>query len=45
PPVITVTRRPGVREHLLATPGHLTKQGIELFETDRGGDITYHGPG
>ena len=45
PPVITVTRRPGVRENLLVTPQHLLEQGIELVETDRGGDITYHGPG
>lgn len=45
PPVITVTRRPGVRENLLATPQHLLERGIELVDTDRGGDITYHGPG
>ena len=45
PPVITMTRRPGVRENLLATPQHLLQHGIELVETDRGGDITYHGPG
>ena len=45
PPVITVTRRPGVRANLLATPEHLLEQGIELVDTDRGGDITYHGPG
>lgn len=45
PPVITVTRRPGVRANLLATPEHLLEHGIELVDTDRGGDITYHGPG
>ncbi|HEV2493022.1 MAG TPA: lipoyl(octanoyl) transferase LipB [Terriglobia bacterium] len=33
------------REHLLVSPGRLTELGAELFETDRGGDITYHGPG
>lgn len=44
-PVITVTRRPGVAGHLLATPDLLQKQGVEVHETDRGGDITYHGPG
>lgn len=44
-PVITVTRRPGVAEHLLASPELLEKQGVEVHETDRGGDITYHGPG
>lgn len=44
-PVITVSRRPGVREHLVATPELLAQAGVEVAETDRGGDITYHGPG
>jgi lipoyl(octanoyl) transferase len=45
PPVITVSRRPGAAEHLLATPELLAEHGVTLAETDRGGDITYHGPG
>lgn len=45
PPVITVSRRPGARDHLIATPAQLDRLGIEVCETDRGGDITYHGPG
>ena len=44
-PVVTVSRRPSAREHLLATPEMLETHGIEVCETDRGGDITYHGPG
>lgn len=32
-------------EHLLLTGEQLKEQGIALFEIDRGGDITYHGPG
>jgi lipoyl(octanoyl) transferase len=33
------------REHLLVSPQKLTEEKIDLFEIDRGGDITYHGPG
>jgi len=33
------------KEHLLVSRQFLTKVGAEVFETDRGGDITYHGPG
>ncbi|MBZ0173305.1 MAG: hypothetical protein K8E66_13050, partial [Phycisphaerales bacterium] len=43
--VITLTPRPGVAEHLLATPELLAAHGVEVHETDRGGDITYHDPG
>jgi lipoyl(octanoyl) transferase len=45
PPVITVSRRPGARQHLLASDAQLHAAGVEVAETDRGGDITYHGPG
>ena len=45
PPVVTVSRRPGARRHLLADVAQLRAAGVEVVETDRGGDITYHGPG
>lgn len=44
-PVITVSRRPGSQDHLIASSAELAGMGIEVCETDRGGDITYHGPG
>ena len=45
PPVITIGRHPGAQKHLLAPPAMLAARGVELVETDRGGDITFHGPG
>lgn len=44
PHVYTLGRN-AEREHLLASPQRLEELGAEVFETDRGGDITYHGPG
>jgi lipoyl(octanoyl) transferase len=44
PHVITQGRN-GKREHLLVTENVLRQKGVEFYETSRGGDITYHGPG
>ena len=35
----------GKQQHMLLTPENLAARGIEYFEINRGGDITYHGPG
>ena len=45
PPVITVSRRPTAAGNVLASEAILARHGIERRETDRGGDVTYHGPG
>ena len=46
PPVITLgVRTHGRRDHVLATREMLEEAGVALFETGRGGDVTYHGPG
>ncbi|MEM7623603.1 MAG: lipoyl(octanoyl) transferase LipB [Planctomycetota bacterium] len=44
-PVITVSRRRGAANHVLLPPEMLAERGITLEATDRGGDVTYHGPG
>jgi lipoyl(octanoyl) transferase len=44
PPVITLGRNAGAR-NILAAPEFLAANGVELHETNRGGDVTFHGPG
>ena len=43
-PVITIGKS-GSKNNLLANPDWLKKQDIDVIENDRGGDITFHGPG
>ena len=43
-PCFTVGRHGGF-DHILVSNQFLEGQGIRIYETDRGGDITYHGPG
>jgi lipoate-protein ligase B len=45
PPVITIGRHPGAEHHLLADAALLRQRGVTVETTDRGGDITFHGPG
>jgi lipoate-protein ligase B len=45
PPVITYGRRPGVERNVTASADQLAKFGVEVVQSDRGGDVTFHGPG
>ena len=44
PPVYTLGRH-GDPSHLLVSPETLQREGVGFFRIDRGGDITFHGPG
>lgn len=44
-PVYTIGMRSGAERHLVWQAAHLAREGIEVVKTNRGGDITYHGPG
>lgn len=45
PAVITISNRAGAGANLLASTAVLASKGVGVASTDRGGDITYHGPG
>ena len=44
PPVYTIGKH-GKENNMLVSENHLRSQGLELFHINRGGDITFHGPG
>lgn len=44
PPIITIGRS-GTEKNILASPAMLGQAGVSVRETNRGGDVTYHGPG
>jgi len=44
PPVLTLGRG-GKAQNIVVGEEEIKKLGVEIFQTDRGGDVTYHGPG
>ena len=44
-PVFTVGLRRGADSHLVWPDDRLSREGVQVVKTNRGGDITYHGPG
>jgi len=44
-PVLTLGRRSDPTAHIRATEAELSKRGIEVIQVERGGEVTYHGPG
>ena len=44
-PVYTLGVRKGAEQHMIWDEAELARRGIAVFKTNRGGDITYHGPG
>jgi len=44
PPVVTLGRS-SKQKNLISSPDFLRSKGVELFEVERGGDVTFHGPG
>jgi len=44
PPVLTIGRS-GTTKNILASSAQLERAGVRVIETNRGGDVTYHGPG
>lgn len=45
PPVITKSKRASAASNIIATDEQIVAAGVQVRDTDRGGDVTYHGPG